>query len=377
MASIKKRPNGMWRARYRDEADKEHAKHFARKTDAQKWLDEVTASVVTGTYVDPRAGAITFEQWWKQWSARQVWAEGTAESAHQAAASVTFSRIKLATLRPSHIEAWIKTMQAKPLEPTTIRTRYNYVHASLTAAVRDRVIARDPAEHTRLPRARKAEHAMTIPTAERVAKALDAAPPFFEAFVAVAAFAGLRLGEIAGLQLRDVDFLRRTIEVRRQVQGATVANRSVVPPKFGSERVVYVPEELTTILARHIEKHGTSTVEDVPGADDNDAWLFTTPAGHLYTRAAAGGQWRRTREKAGLEEFTLHDLRHFYASGLIAQKCDVVTVQRALGHAQPSITLDTYSHLWPSAEDTTRGAASAVAKTVLAARADSARTETG
>ena len=56
MASIKRRDNGMWRARYRDESDKEHAKHFERRVDAQRWLDEVTATVVTGQYVDPKAG---------------------------------------------------------------------------------------------------------------------------------------------------------------------------------------------------------------------------------------------------------------------------------------------------------------------------------
>ncbi|MGO8941240.1 MAG: tyrosine-type recombinase/integrase [Mycobacterium sp.] len=53
----------------------------------------------------------------------------------------------------------------------------------------------------------------------------------------------------------------------------------------------------------------------------------------------------------------MHDLRHFYASGLIAAGCDVVTVQRALGHSSPSVTLDTYSHLWPDANDRTRKAA--------------------
>jgi integrase len=53
----------------------------------------------------------------------------------------------------------------------------------------------------------------------------------------------------------------------------------------------------------------------------------------------------------------LHDLRHFYASGLIASGCDVVTVQRALGHATATTTLNTYSHLWPTAEDRTRRAA--------------------
>lgn len=52
----------------------------------------------------------------------------------------------------------------------------------------------------------------------------------------------------------------------------------------------------------------------------------------------------------------MHDLRHFYASGLIAAGCDVVTVQRALGHHSATITLSTYAHLWPSAEDRTRAA---------------------
>jgi len=52
----------------------------------------------------------------------------------------------------------------------------------------------------------------------------------------------------------------------------------------------------------------------------------------------------------------MRDLRHFYASGLISAGCDVVTVQRALGHANASVTLGTYAHLWPSAEDRTRAA---------------------
>jgi len=56
MASIAKRPNNKWRARYRDDDGKEHSRHFPRKVDAQKWLDQVTASVVRGDYVDPRDG---------------------------------------------------------------------------------------------------------------------------------------------------------------------------------------------------------------------------------------------------------------------------------------------------------------------------------
>lgn len=72
MASIAKRPNGRWRARYRDHAGREHTRHFRRRVDGQRWLDETTAAVVSGTYVDPRAGRVTFESYYRQWSRRQV-----------------------------------------------------------------------------------------------------------------------------------------------------------------------------------------------------------------------------------------------------------------------------------------------------------------
>ncbi|WP_404502675.1 tyrosine-type recombinase/integrase [Arthrobacter sp. GAS37] len=96
--------------------------------------------------------------------------------------------------------------------------------------------------------------------------------------------------------------------------------------------------------------------------------------GTYFNRNSAADRWKQAREAAGIGGFTLHDLRHFYASGLVADGCDVVTVQRALGHAQPSITLNTYSHLWPTAEDKTRTAGSRLIAAVLGDSADSVRT---
>ncbi len=82
-------------------------------------------------------------------------------------------------------------------------------------------------------------------------------------------------------------------------------------------------------------------------------------------------------ERAAWTESTLHDLRHYYASGLIAAGCDVVTVQHALGHSSPTITLNTYSHLWPKAEDRTRNAAEGLMAAANAEVADSVRTGEG
>jgi hypothetical protein len=80
---------------------------------------------------------------------------------------------------------------------------------------------------------------------------------------------------------------------------------------------------------------------------------------------------------AGVTGVTLHDLRHFYASGLIAAGCDVVTVQRALGHARATTTPNTYAHLWPTAEDRTRRAAGDLLAEVLPILADRVRTSNG
>jgi integrase len=84
------------------------------------------------------------------------------------------------------------------------------------------------------------------------------------------------------------------------------------------------------------------------------------------------------RAKAGVGPIRLHDMRHFYASGLISADCDVVTVQRALGHASATTTLNTYSHLWPTAEDRTRSAAEGLVRETLdTIPADSVRTSSG
>ncbi|UYG15641.1 site-specific integrase [Brachybacterium huguangmaarense] len=368
MSSIRKRPDGRWRARYRDEAGKEHARHFRRKLDAQRWLDETTTSIVSGMYVDPRAGKITFNGFYREWAGRQVWTDSTRGTADQAVESVPFGGVPLSKIRRAHVEDWVKSMsvtagERKALAPSTITTRFSYVSMALRGAVRDKRIAVDPSEGVKLPRRRRADQAMQIPTTEQVRAALDAAPKEYRALVAVCAFAGLRLGEAAGLQLADIDFLRRTLRVQRQIQGANVKTAKVVPPKAGSERTIAIPKALADELAAHVTEIGTM----------KSFFFFRGP--DPLNRNSAAHIWREIRKAAKLPSaYTLHTLRHFYASALISSGCDVVTVQRALGHSTPAITLNVYSHLWPSAEDRTRTAAADLMTAVLDPAADSVRT---
>ncbi len=347
MASIRKRPDGQWRARYRDDAGKEHARHFGRKVDGQAWLDEVTAARKTGQYVDPQAGRVTFKTFYAEWSQRQVWQSGTVLAMNLAAGSVTFGDLPLNRILKSHIEAWVKAMTLKPLAPGTIKTRFTNVRSVFRAAVSDRLIAVDPCAGVALPAKRRAEAAMALPTPQQVGALLEAAESDFAPFLALAAFAGLRLGEAAAVQVGDVEFLRRTLRLQRQVQRANGGNVEIRAPKYGSERTVYLPDELLRMLADLIARRGIA----------GTAWLFVGEGDNPPHQNTVGHRWRQTCKRAGVAGITLRDLRHFYASGLIASGCDVVTVQRALGHANATTTLNTYAHLWPTAEDRTRAAA--------------------
>ncbi|MFS0883985.1 tyrosine-type recombinase/integrase [Aeromicrobium sp. 179-A 4D2 NHS] len=375
--SIAKRDNGKWRARYRDVAGKEHARHFDRKIDAQQWLDEVTAAIVTGQYVDPKAGRITFGAWFDQWVSEQVWEDGTIETTVLVRKSLTFADKPIRTVTQSDVKRWLKSLtlptatRPKGLAPSTIKVRFNYVRMAFIAARVDKVIATDPTDQLDYRKAVKASartgevRRSDIPTPEQVAAALESSWGPFHAFIAVCAFGGLRLGEAAGLRARDVRFLERQIDVEQQVQGQTVATARITPPKYGTVRRVHVSADLVEILAAHVAK---------TGATDDD--LLFLNDGEPFNRNSAGNKWRTVRKNAGIpERFTLHSLRHFFASGLIAAGCDVATVQKALGHSSPAITLDIYTHLWPDSEERARAAASAVSAAVLRPGADPVRTE--
>lgn len=365
MASISRRAHGAWRARYRDHNGKEHARHFGRKVDAQRWLDEVTAAVLTGLYADPKAGKVTFVAYYRGWSARQVWVRGTRVSFDRAVETTSFKEAPIRSIRTSQIEAWVQQQVSDGLAPSTIGVRFQQIRSVFRAAIRDKVIAVDPCIGVRLPRKRRPDAAMGIPSTDEVALLLSVRTRF-RAFVALCAFAGLRKGEAAGVQVGDIDFLRRTLTVSRQLQRADDGQMVAVPPKYGSERVVYLPESLVEMLADHIARW-------CPGKDPA-RWLFSE-AGTPWHDNRATYLWRRASDGTGTKGVTLHNLRHFYASGLIAAGCDVVTVQRALGHASATTTLNTYAHLWPSAEDRTRAAASDLMAIVLGPSADSVRTD--
>src|SRR3954453_17780242 len=111
MASIARRPDGTHRARFRDATGKEHAQHFKRKVDAQRWLDEMTAAMVTGQYVDPAAGRVTVRQYAEQWRAREGDRAATAahvETMLRRHVYPALGQKRLSSVLPSDIQTLVK-----------------------------------------------------------------------------------------------------------------------------------------------------------------------------------------------------------------------------------------------------------------------------
>jgi integrase len=353
MASIKRRPDGKWRARYRDPSGKEHAAHFATKARAQRWLDEATAAVVTGQYVDPRSGRVVFREYAERWRSGQVHRPSTRENVQEKLrrhVSPVLGDRPLSSIRPSEIQAWVKSL-AEHLAPSTAVVVYRIVASVFRAAVRDRMIAYSPCDGIRLPKVTKSR---IEPLATEVVLALaDAVADRYRALVILAVGTGMRQGECFGLTVDKINFLRRVVHVDQQL--VTVSGRApfLAPPKTAaSVRSIPLPTVVVDALAAHLAKYPPT-----------DGLVFTTETGRPIRRTAFDRTWRRAAPGTHF-----HELRHYYASLLIRHGESVKVVQARLGHASASETLDTYSHLWPDSDDRTRTAVDSVLS------ADSVRT---
>lgn len=158
MASIKKRPDGVWRARYRDEAGKEHARHFPRKVDAQRWIDDVTASVVAGTYIDPKTAQTTVQEW------SVIWLQGyeskrpsTVRQArtHLKRINATFGHRPLKSVRPSEVKSWTASLSAEGLADSTVYALHSRMGQLFADAVHDGLLPKSPLSRRTAPKAGK------------------------------------------------------------------------------------------------------------------------------------------------------------------------------------------------------------------------------
>jgi integrase len=355
VASIKRRSDGRWRARYRDPSGRERARHFDKKSDAQGWLDEMTVGLITGTYVDPKAGRIALKEYVeKRWLPAQVHLRPNTRDLYKAHLKnhvlPYFGSHSLAALRRPDMKAFVGALSAT-LAPSTTQTVYAVLRSIMQSAVDDELVPANPCARVPLPRV-EPRVIEPMPPASVLAL-VEAITPRYAVTVLLGAAAGLREGEALGLLSSRVDFLRRRVQVEEQLTGNGKAPILGPLKTRASRRIVPVDDVLLEAIAEHIRRWPTGST----------GLLVTNRLNKPVRRSSFGNRWRQAVADVGLPEGTrFHDLRHFYASTLIAARLHPKTIQARLGHASITETMDTYGHLFPEAEEEGRGVLDAILK---------------
>lgn len=358
-------PANRWQARYRDPSGKERSKTFPRKLDAQRWLNEKTRSIDTGQYIDPNAGRVTLARFADGWLDAQTFdasTRETVESRIRTHIKPHLGAVELRNLRPSTVQAWVRGRQTE-VAPSYCRLLLANLSTILSAAVEDGLIPQNPCASSSV-RAPKAERGRVVPwTAERVQAITQAHPRRYRAAPVVGAGCGLRQGEVLGLTVDAVDFLRRTVHIRQQVR---VIGRELVyaPPKGGKEREVPLPDVVAVAIAEQLRLAPAVDVtlpwREPGGQPRTSALIFTTRDGGAMTRAYyTHNAWKPAAKAAGVtagRRDGFHALRHYFASALLHGGVSIRAVAEYLGHHDPGFTLRTYAHLMPESEDRARTA---------------------
>jgi hypothetical protein len=205
MATIERRMrNGKttYRVRYRDPAGSQRSKVFARKADAQRFLNETETAKARGTWTDPALGRVLFRDWLGEW-----WATTTNlrpktrdrdELLLRRLALPSFGAVPLAAISQRDVRAWVAELSARGLAPATVQKAYQLLGKVLGAAVDAGMLAQSPCRRVPLPKVEREE--MRFLTPAEVATLADAIAARYRALVLVAAYGGLRIGELAGLR---------------------------------------------------------------------------------------------------------------------------------------------------------------------------------
>lgn len=298
MASIKQRPDGTYRARYRGPDGKEYAKHFKYKNgsrsepelgSAQEWLDEATSSIRNNSWVDPHTSKMTVGEWLDKWIAG--YASNKSQTVVQAKVHIKVIREKfgtrqLRTIRPSDVKEWMSELTEK------YSISYTYaLHARLSQvlsdAVHDGILARNPCSRRTSPPA--GTQRPYVATTAQVWALHEALKPAYRNMLLLGAFAGLRIAECAALEHDDIDWENGVVTVSKQhAKDDLKSDRSGDP--------VPVPLVLLELIKQH-----AGDVRVIPG-------VFGRGVGPYQMNR----EWIDAREKVkGLPEgFRHHDLRH-------------------------------------------------------------------
>lgn len=269
--------------------------------------------------------------------------------------------LRMCDVGASHMRNWIKDRQPL-MAPSTLAAAWGCMKHLFNTAVVDRVLSISPCTGVKLPATPKAHH--YIPSKRQVYTVGENIMERFRAVVYLDAGTGLRYSEILGLEPDCFDPMLRNVDVRQQLNFSKDGEPYLGPVKSAmSMRTNKVSTLGAESLAKHVEMFPPVTLWLWDRTDpDERKWherevrlLFTFPTKAQGLQPVQSGQWcrvwRAAADTAGIPKGVgIHCLRHYFATLLIHKGKSVKAVQEDLGHANPTITMNTYAGHWPDVD---------------------------
>jgi integrase len=361
MASIDKRDTKTgvrYDVRYRDPEHRTQKKTFAKFSDARRFASTIEADKARGTYLDPNAGKITLRDYAESWLAVQTFERSSYETVARRLRKHVYPMLgstELRSIRPSNLQALLRSLDH--LAPRTRASILTTLSTVLSAAVDDELIIKNPAKARSVSKPRPDATPVVPWTVEGVHLVHDAMPERYRVAVTLGAGLGLRQGEIFGLAVDDVDFLRGVVTVRRQVRMHADGRLEFALPKGRKVRTVPLAGSVRDELAAHLATRPAVRVA-LPGEAQPVPLVLSTRERTALARTYFNRDvWKRALKEAGVadaRENGMHALRHFYASVLLDGGESIKAVSLYLGHSDPGFTLRVYTHLMPSSDERSR-----------------------
>lgn len=332
--------------RLRDPHGRAYKRTFRTKREAETFEATQRVDRVRGAWVDPRKSSTTFAEVAASWLASNPAKRPTSRARDEIVLRVhllpALGHRPVGSITPADVQAVVHEWCRKRAG-NTVRRQYSVLSAVMTTAVLSDLVARTPCRGIKLPPASHTER--HIVTADELAALAEAIGADYGLMAYLGAVLGLRWGEVAGLRVGRLDFLRATLTVAEQVtQGPGGATTVGAPKSAAGRRTLAVPPELMDRLAAHLSRRGLT------GADPA-AFVFASPSGtpldYAHWRQRA---WLPATRAAGLAGLTFHDLRRANATGLVAEGVDMKTAQTRLGHSDPRLTLAIYAQATSEAD---------------------------
>lgn len=352
--------NGLrWRARYLDPDGRERNRSFATKVIAEKFLTEVEHSKISGSYRDPDAGRVTLRKYAAGWVQAYPADSTRGEQIRRQLDNHILPKLGNKTLaelerRPTMVQQFFTGLPMGPAGASQVAITLTSI---LNAAVDDQLITRNPVKTQSVKAPRQPKGKITPWTIAQVEEIRAALPGRWQAVTDCGSGLGMRQGEIFGFGPDEIDFLHQAVHVRRQVKHVN-GRPWFALPKGMKEREVPLDDDVALRLASQIEHHAPVEVTlpwNEPGnprrhgKPHTAVLMFTRDGRALNHSTFYTGAWRPARNAAGIGDGGLHELRHLFASVLLAGGVDVKALSEYLGHHDPTVTLRIYSHLMPSA----------------------------